>query len=116
MSDRSKFSENLNVFKTRQEIAGTVAQMGAKLTNRFKNTEPLFVCVLNGSFIFYSDLIRATNLDLTCEFLGVSSYQDAKVSSGEVKITLDLGVPLEGRDVVLVEDLVDTGLTMNYLI
>lgn len=108
-------SDNLKVVKSEDEIRQRVRELGAELTKRFKGKEPVVVCVLNGSFIFYSDLIRAMDLDLSCEFLGVSSYKDKKVSSGEVQVTLDLDFPLEGKDIVLVEDLVDSGLTMNFL-
>ena len=65
--------------------------------------------------MFYSDLIREINTDITCEFFGVSSYHGGTSSSGEVKVTLDLSTPVEGQHVILVEDIVDTGLTMNYL-
>ena len=109
-------NSELKVLKSEKEIRERVAQMGAALTEKFKGKEPVAICVLNGSFVFYSDLIRAIDLDLTCEFLGVSSYQDKLVSSGEVRLTLDLDVPLEGRDVILIEDLVDTGLTMSFLV
>jgi hypoxanthine phosphoribosyltransferase len=106
----------LKTIKTAAEIKTRVQEMGSTLTHRFKDKEPLCICVLQGSFMFYSDLIRNIDLDLTCEFLGVSSYKDQKVSSGEVKVTLDLSAPLVGKDVILIEDLVDTGLTMNFLI
>ena len=114
---------NLKILKTEDEIRARVRELGQLITQKFKatsgaagNSEPVAICILNGSFVFYSDLIRAIDLDLTCEFLGVSSYKDQKVSSGEVKVTLDLTAPLEGKDVLLIEDLVDSGLTMNYLI
>jgi hypoxanthine phosphoribosyltransferase len=108
-------SELKNLF-TQETIKAKVKELGEKISKDFKGREPIVVCVLNGSFVFYADLIRAIDLDLECEFLGVSSYKDGKVSSGEVAITLDLEMPLEGKDIILVEDLVDTGLTMNYLI
>jgi hypoxanthine phosphoribosyltransferase len=73
------------------------------------------VAVLKGSFLFYADLVRAIDTDLTCDFIGVSSYNDSMQSSGEVKINLDLSRSIRDRHVVLVEDIVDTGLTMNYL-
>ena len=89
--------------------------MGQTLTQKFKNKKDVVVvCVLKGSFMFYSDLIRAMDVDVQCEFFGVSSYNGA-TSSGEVKVTLDLAHPVEGKDVILVEDIIDTGLTMNYL-
>ncbi|MDZ4678041.1 MAG: hypoxanthine phosphoribosyltransferase [Oligoflexia bacterium] len=109
-------SDKLRILKTETEIKQRISEMGTTLTKKFKGQEPLAICVLSSSFIFFSDLIRAIDVDLSCEFLGVSSYKDKKVSSGEVEITLDLSVPLEGRDVILIEDMVDTGLTMNFLI
>lgn len=99
------------------EIQKRVMDIGATLTEKYKNDKSpvVFISVLKGSFIFYSDLIRNVNLDFGCEFLGVASYHGTK-SSGEVKMTLDLATPIEGKNVVLVEDIVDTGLTMQYLI
>ena len=96
------------------QLQKKVSELGAELTKKFKDKKIVAICVLKGSFIFYSDLIRQIDSDITCEFLGVSSYQGLS-SSGEVKVTLDLTQPIEGKHVILVEDIVDTGLTMNYL-
>lgn len=100
------------------EIQKRVADIGKQITAQFKNDEaPLVVIsVLKGSFVFYSDLIRHIELDFGCEFLGVASYHNSTKSSGEVKVTLDLAAPIEGKNVILVEDIVDTGLTMQYLL
>lgn len=99
------------------EIEKRVVDIGKELTAKFKNDKaPLvLISVLKGSFIFYSDLIRNIDLDFGCEFLGVASYHNSTKSSGEVKVTLDLAAPVEGKNVVLIEDIVDTGLTMQYL-
>lgn len=102
-----------------EEVLQTrVAEIGKEITEKFKNDKaPLVVIsVLKGSFIFYSDLIRHIELDFGCEFLGVASYHNSTKSSGEVKVTLDLAAPIEGKNVVIVEDIVDTGLTMQYLL
>ena len=96
------------------QLQNKVAEIGAALTKKFKGDNIVTICVLKGAFMFYSDLIRHIDTDLTCEFFGVSSYTGVS-SSGEVKVTLDLTQPIEGKHVVLVEDIVDTGLTMNYL-
>ena len=96
------------------QLQKKVSELGAELTKKFKDKKIVAICVLKGSFIFYSDLIRQIDSDITCEFFGVSSYQGLS-SSGEVKVTLDLTQPIEGKHVILVEDIVDTGLTMNYL-
>jgi hypoxanthine phosphoribosyltransferase len=106
----------LSTLITDKEIAERVKQLGEILTDKFRNKDLVAVCILKGSFVFFSDLIRALDIDLSCEFLGVSSYHGGTKSSGEVKLTLDLATPVEGKHVLLIEDIVDTGLTMNYLI
>lgn len=105
----------LKPYITEEQLAKKVADIGAAITEKFKDQKVVAVCVLKGSFMFYSDLIRQINTDITCEFYGVASYHGGTTSSGEVKVTLDLTTPLEGKHVVLVEDIVDTGITMNYL-
>lgn len=105
---------SLKPYITEEQIQKKVKELGDLLTNKFKNEKVVAVCVLKGSFMFYSDLIRNISADITCEFFGVSSYHGA-TSSGEVKVTLDLANPVENCHVVLVEDIIDTGLTMNYL-
>ncbi|MEZ0392863.1 MAG: hypoxanthine phosphoribosyltransferase [Pseudobdellovibrionaceae bacterium] len=105
----------LSSYIKEEDIQGKVKEMGQALSKKFKGQEVVAVCVLKGSFMFYSDLIRQISTDITCEFFGVSSYHGGTTSSGEVKVTLDLAGPVEGKHVVLVEDIVDTGLTMNYL-
>jgi hypoxanthine phosphoribosyltransferase len=102
-----------------KRIAGRVKEMGAEingfLNKNFKNEELIAVCVLKGSFVFYSDLVRSIEADLRTDFLGCASYGNAMKSSGEVKLTLDLTHGIEGKNVLLVEDIVDTGLTMTFL-
>jgi hypoxanthine phosphoribosyltransferase len=99
---------------TEEQLQKKVAEIGAAITKKFKGESVVAVCVLKGSFMFYSDLIRQIDTDITCEFFGVSSYHGS-TSSGEVKVTLDLTHPVEGKHILLVEDIVDTGITMNYL-
>ena len=98
-----------------KKIADRVASLGAEI-EKIARLEPIvLICVLKGSFIFFSDLIRSVESDVSCEFLGCSSYGDGTKTSGEVKLTLDLTNSIRGKTVVLVEDIVDTGLTMTYL-
>jgi hypoxanthine phosphoribosyltransferase len=104
----------LSTYISEAEIQKKVKELGATLTKKYKGHDLIAICVLKGSFVFYSDLIRAIETDVQCEFFGVSSYHGT-TSSGEVKVTLDLAHPIEGKDVILVEDIIDTGLTMNYL-
>lgn len=105
----------LSTLISEDQIAKRVKEMGAEITKRFKGEELVTVCVLRGAFMFYADLIRAIDTDVSCEFFGCSSYKSTK-STGEVKLTLDLTQPIEGKNVLLVEDIVDTGLTMSYLL
>ncbi len=90
--------------------------MGAEIDARLPPGPLTVVGVLRGAFVFMADLVRAIPRELTCDFLGVRSYGDATVSSGVVEITSDLGAPIAGRQVLLVEDIVDTGLTLRYLL
>ena len=104
----------LSSYIKEEAIQAKVKELGQIITKKFKGKDVVAVCVLKGSFVFYSDLIRAIDTDITCEFFGVSSYHGGTSSSGEVKVTLDLSTPVEGKHVILVEDIVDTGLTMHY--
>ena len=105
----------LKTYISEEKLQEKVKEIGKALTQKFKGKNLTAICVLKGSFMFYSDLIRSIDTDLTCEFFGVSSYHGGTTSSGEVKVTLDLSTPIENQHVILVEDIVDTGLTMNYL-
>jgi hypoxanthine phosphoribosyltransferase len=105
----------LKTYISEEKLQAKVKEIGQQLTKQFKGKKVTAICVLKGSFMFYSDLIRNIDTDISCEFFGVSSYHGGTSSSGEVKVTLDLSTPIEGHHVILVEDIVDTGLTMNYL-
>ncbi len=108
---------NLNTTQLIDEkrIAARVKELGRELSLLCKDGEWTAVSVLKGSFMFFADLIRAIDADVKTEFLGVSSYGNATQSTGEVKLTLDLTSAVEGKNVLLVEDIVDSGLTMDYL-
>lgn len=105
----------LNTLLKEEDIQSRVQEMGTQLSDKLNNKEVIAVCVLKGSFVFYSDLIRAIHTDVICDFFAVSSYGNSMNSSGHVKLSLDLNANIEGKHVLLVEDIVDTGLTMNYL-
>lgn len=98
-----------------KEIQKRVREIGAEITKLCKNEPLIVVGVLKGSFMFYADLIRHIEGDIKCEYLGCSSYGNSTTSSGEVKLTLDITSGIEGKTVLLVEDIVDTGLTMTFL-
>ena len=99
-----------------ETIQQRIQEIGEQITRDYAGQEPHLICVLNGAFLFHADLVRAINLPLTVDFLAVSSYGNAKQSSGEVKLIKDLSLPISNRHVILVEDIVDTGITMNYLL
>lgn len=97
-------------------IQRRVAELGAEISRDYAGKELAVVGILKGSFIFMADLIRCVSVPLTCDFLRCSSYGDAKESSGQVRLDLDTTQPMGGKHVLLVEDIIDTGLTMNYLL
>ena len=99
-------------------IAERVAAMGAEITRAYadRGEDLVLVGVLKGSVVFLSDLARAIDLPLVIETIGIASYGDSTKSSGVVQITSDLTKPIEGKDVIIVEDIVDTGLTVHYLL
>jgi len=96
------------------ELQTRVVELGADLARDLGRERPILVGVLQGAFLFMADLIRATPIELTTDFIGVASYAAGK-PSGQVRIVSDLSVSIEGRTVVIVEDIVDTGLTLTYL-
>jgi len=96
-------------------IAERVAELGRTITDDFLGKELVVVPVLKGSYVFAADLVRHIDLDVAIDFLGVRSYGDQQESSGVVQITTDLSSSIEGKHVILVEDIVDTGLTVSYL-
>jgi hypoxanthine phosphoribosyltransferase len=98
-----------------EQIRQRVSALGAEITREYAGKSLVLLCVLKGSFVFAADLARAIDLPLRVEFLGVRSYGDDTRSSGVVQITQDLTKPIAGDHVVLVEDIVDTGLTLSYL-
>ncbi|MGE0616196.1 MAG: hypoxanthine phosphoribosyltransferase [Bacteriovoracia bacterium] len=97
------------------KLQARVKEIAQKINHDYRGLEITAVCVLKGSFVFFSDLIRQLDLSMSCEFLGLSSYGGQTTSSGEVKMTLDLNEPIEGRHVLVIEDIVDTGLTLEYI-
>ncbi|HJL90311.1 MAG TPA: hypoxanthine phosphoribosyltransferase [Acidimicrobiales bacterium] len=98
-----------------EQLAERVAQLGVEITVDYEGRSPLLVGVLKGAFMFMSDLSRVIDLPVEFDFMAVSSYGHSTRSSGVVRIVKDLDLDLAGRDVILVEDIVDSGLTLNYL-
>ncbi len=100
----------------RTELLARVDELGAQLRSEYASSTPIFLGVLNGAMMFLADLIRACQIPLTLDVMAVSSYGASTRSSGAVRILKDLDRNIEGRDVIVVEDIVDTGLTLSYLL
>ena len=98
-----------------ETIQARITELGAKITEDYADDPPLLVCVLKGAMLFVSDLSRAIELPVEVDFMAVSSYGSATKTSGVVRIVKDLDVDLTGRNVLVVEDIIDSGLTLNYL-
>ncbi len=97
------------------DIARRVAELGAEITADYAGRAPLLVGVLKGAFVFMADLARAIDRPVECDFMAVSSYGAATKTSGVVRIVKDLDLDLTGRDVIIIEDIIDSGLTLQYL-
>ena len=100
---------------TEADIAARVAAIGKQITEDFEGKNPLLIAVLKGSFMFMADLARHVETSCNIEFLGVSSYGNKSETTGAVRITRDLEYDIEGRHIIVVEDILDSGLTLNYL-
>jgi hypoxanthine phosphoribosyltransferase len=107
---------NLEPLYSAEQIQRRIAELGAELARDYEGRNPLLIGVLKGACIFISDLLRAIDLKLGIEFMAISSYGSSTRTSGEVRIIKDLDVAIEGRDILVVEDIVDTGLTLSYLL
>jgi len=107
---------NLEVLFSAEEIQARIKAMGAEITRDYAGLNPLLVGVLKGACFFLSDLMRSIDIKLSVEFMAISSYGSSTRTSGEVRILKDLDVPIEGRHIIVVEDIVDTGLTLSYLL
>lgn len=105
---------NFEVFITEEQISASIAKVAKKINNDYSNKNPLFICVLNGAFMYAADLLRAIHIPCEITFIRVSSYSGT-TSTGEVKEIVGLTLPLENRNIIIIEDIVDTGLTVKRL-
>ena len=111
-----KVTKQLKVLISEEQLQARIRELGREITRAYRGKDLVLVGVLKGAFVFLSDLARQIDLPLQVDFLGLSSYGASTKSSGVVKITHDLTQPIEGKDVLVVEDIVDTGLTLSYLL
>jgi len=107
---------SLRVLLTEEQIQARVREMGAEIDRDYPTGNLHLICILKGACFFLADLARALHRDTFVDFMGISSYGKNKSSSGEVKVTKDLDFSVEGADLLIVEDIVDSGVTLNYLI
>ena len=104
------------ILLTEEQLQEKVKELGKQITADYKGRTPLVICVLKGAFIFMSDLVKQIEIPIEIDFMAVSSYGNSTKSTGVVKIIKDLDASVEGRDVLIVEDIIDSGLTLSYLI
>ncbi|HEV8138979.1 MAG TPA: hypoxanthine phosphoribosyltransferase [Pyrinomonadaceae bacterium] len=107
---------NLEVLITTEQLQNRISELGTEIARDYVGKNPLLIGVLKGACTFLSDLMRAADIQLGIEFMAISSYGASMRTSGEVRILKDLDVAIEGRHILVVEDIVDTGLTLNYLL
>ncbi|MGO4499875.1 hypoxanthine phosphoribosyltransferase [Paenibacillus sp. 2RAB27] len=110
------YSDIQEVLYSEEQIQGKIKELGELLSADYEGKNPLVICVLKGAFIFMADLVKQIRVPLELDFMAVSSYGQSTKSSGVVKIIKDLDVPVEGRHILIVEDIIDSGLTLSYLI
>lgn len=108
-------STNLRPLISEAQIQSRILELGAAIDRDYPDGTLYLVCILKGACFFLADLARAIKRDAFIEFMGISSYGKQKTSSGAVRVTKDLDIPMEGADILIVEDIIDSGLTLSYL-
>jgi hypoxanthine phosphoribosyltransferase len=106
----------LRVLIPAEKIQARIRELGSQISKDYPNGELHLICILKGACFFMTDLARAMERDVAIDFMGISTYGKGKTSSGEVKVTKDLDISLEDANVLIVEDIVDSGVTLNYLV
>jgi hypoxanthine phosphoribosyltransferase len=107
--------EKLRVLISSEKIQARIRELGEQISRDYPAGPLHLICILKGACFFLTDLARAMKRDVIVDFMGISTYGKGKTSSGEVKVTKDLDISIEGADVLIVEDIVDSGVTLNYL-
>lgn len=107
--------DRFTLYLSEEQIKSRVHELAARINEEYQGKTPIFIGILNGSFIFFADLIREITVDCEVDFLKLSSYGDAKISSGQVRLLKDLNCQVNGRDIIVVEDVVDSGLSIDFM-
>ena len=116
MENRAMYSDLKDeLLLTREQIAARVKEMGKQITEDFKGKDLTVICILKGAVVFFVDLVREIDLPMSMDFMAISSYGSATKSSGVVRIMKDLDKPVNGKDVLVIEDIVDSGMTLSFL-
>ena len=110
------YQDMTKILVKREDIQKAVAQLGQQITHDYQGRDLVMVCILKGASVFFSDLIREVDLPVTLDFMALSSYRNSTKSSGVVQITRDLQRDISGRDIIVVEDILDSGNTLSYLL
>jgi len=111
-----KHNDILHILVDRDTLSKRVDEMGKQISKDFAGKRPLIISILKGSWIFLADLVRAMDIDADVDFMAISSYGSGTNSTGEIKLIMDLNRSVKGRDVLIVEDIIDSGLTMDYML
>ena len=114
-TDTEMYRDLEKLLLTKEEIARRIDEVGKKITEDYQGKSPVMVCILKGAVIFFSDLVRSIDLPLSMDFMAISSYGSATKSSGVVRLLKDLDQDVVGKDVIIVEDIVDSGVTLNFI-
>ena len=109
-------NERFVQYISEEKIQARVRELGSQISSEYDGRVPIFIGILNGSFIFMSDLIRHVTVDCEIDFIKLSSYGDAKISSGNVSMLKDLNCQVGGRDIIIVEDIIDSGLSIDFIL
>ncbi|MGI6738903.1 MAG: hypoxanthine phosphoribosyltransferase [Christensenellales bacterium] len=104
-----------HILYSEEVIAEAVDKIAKQITEDYRGKSPVFICILKGASVFFTDLIRKVDLPLSIDFMAISSYGSSTKTSGVVRILKDLDESVEGKDVIIVEDIIDTGLTLSYI-
>lgn len=115
MNDRVLYSDLTKVLISRKEIQAAIKKLAVQLNEEYRDKELMCICILKGAVLFFTDLIRELDLPLTIDFMAISSYGNSARTSGEVRMQKDLDQSVMGKDILVIEDIVDSGLTLAYI-